>query len=658
MAMIKRGVSFEDDNHGTKLDQEIALLEQQMLEARKSYYSTADGTVKFDSKLSDAEYDSLEKRLREIDPDNRVLTLVGAPEKSTFPKFEHYEAMLSLDKDYTHEGIEKFRDKRELAGSFKIDGNSLRLYYKSGMLILAATRGNGKMGVEVTANVKTISDIPLTLPNSFTGRITGEVYMRRDVFQEHVDRITLAGTEEIPSSPRNYAAGSLKQEDPRITFERKLNFMAYNLTDENFTFISKSDVFSRLLELGFKCPKNKIITVDIAMVTCIEEFDKDKEDLDYDVDGIVFEYNDLAYQESLGVTSHHPRGRIAFKWESEQAVSPLINVEQKVGRTGRITFTGIIEPVELSNATVQRFTLHNYEHIEKYNIRIGDKIRITRSGEVIPKFLKVEVHGTGEAIRVDNCPKCGQPVVREGVDLVCNNESCGGQALKRLIHFVEVVNIEELGKKNLEKFFYEGLIATPADLYRLTKEQLLKLEKFGDRSADIVIDNISKKRELPLDKFLTALGIEGLGKSVGVILAKRYKSLDIVQKLSEAELICIEGFGDITATQIVEGLAKNQDLINDLLTVVSIETVQVGNNDIGSFCLTGRVEFELNGKKYDLRKEIEDLIKSKGGSIKSTVGKDLTYLVCDEPSNSGKFQKATKSGVKIITGKDLVTILG
>lgn len=658
MAMIKRGVSFEDDNHGTKLDQEIDLLVQQILEARKSYYSTADGTSKHDSRLSDAEYDSLEKRLREIDPNNRALTLVGAPEKSTFPKFEHYEVMLSLDKDYTYEGIEKFRDKRDLAGSFKIDGNSLKLYYKDGVLVTAATRGDGKMGVDVTANVKTISDVPLTLPNSFTGRVTGEVYMKRKVFQAHVDRIKLAGIEEIPSSPRNYAAGSLKQEDPRITFERQLSFMAYNIVDENFTFILKTDIFAQLEKYGFTCPLHILVPKDLSVVTCIEGFEQAKEDLAYDVDGVVFEYNDLAYQEGLGETSHHPRGKIAFKWQSEEAVSELIEIETKIGRTGRLTFTGIIKPVELSNASIRRFTLHNYEHIEKHNIRIGDKIRITRSGEVIPKFLKVEEHGAGAVVKIDNCPKCNHPVVREGVDLVCNNELCGGQALQRIIRFVEVADIEEVGKKNLEKFFLEGLIATPADLYRLTKEQLLKLDKFGDRSADIVIENISKKKELPLDKFLTALGIEGLGKSVGGILAVKYKSLDVIQKLGEAELRTIEGFGDITATQIVEGLAKNQDLINDLLTVVSIETVQVGTNDIGSFCLTGKVELEFDGKKYDLRKEIEEIIKKKGGSIKSSVTKDLTYLVCDEPSTSGKFGKATKLGVKMITGKDLVTILG
>lgn len=651
MAMIKRGVSFEDDNHGTKLDQEIDLLVQQIFECRDRYYN--HGT----SKLSDIEYDSLEKRLREIDPNNRALTLVGAPEKSKFLKVEHSNSMLSLDKDYTYEGIEKFRDKRELFGSFKVDGNSLKLYYKEGALVLASTRGDGMIGVDVTANVRTISDVPLTLLDHFTGEIVGEVHMKKDVFRAHVDRITKEGKEEIPSSPRNYAAGSLKQEDPRVTYERKLNFIAYNIIDENFTFILKSDIFAQLIKYGFKTPNGRLVGVNESMVTCIEQFEKDKNLLEYDVDGVVFEYNDLAYQESLGVTSHHPRGKIAFKWQSEEAVSELTGIETKVGRTGRLTFTGIINPIELSNATIRRFTLHNYEHIEKHNIRLGDKIRITRSGEVIPKFLKVEVHGTGAIVKVDNCPKCGQPVVREGVDLVCNNEACGGQALQRIVRFVEVAEIEEVGKKNLQKFFDEGLIVTPADLYRLTKEQLLKLEKFGDRSADVVIENISKKKELPLDRFLTALGIEGLGKSVGGVLALKYQSLDVIRKLNETELCSIEGFGSITAVQIVEGLAKNQDLINDLLTVVSIKATQVGTSDIGSFCLTGKVEFELNGKKYDSRNEIESLIKSKGGSIKSAVSKDLTYLVCDEPSNSSKFQKAIKLGVKIITGKDMVTIL-
>ena len=286
--------------------------------------------------------------------------------------------------------------------------------------------------------------------------------MKRKVFQAHVDRIKLAGIEEIPSSPRNYAAGSLKQEDPRITFERQLSFMAYNIVDENFTFILKTDIFAQLEKYGFTCPLHILVPKDLSVVTCIEGFEQAKEDLAYDVDGVVFEYNDLAYQEGLGETSHHPRGKIAFKWQSEEAVSELIEIETKIGRTGRLTFTGIIKPVELSNASIRRFTLHNYEHIEKHNIRIGDKIRITRSGEVIPKFLKVEEHGAGAVVKIDNCPKCNHPVVREGVDLVCNNELCGGQALQRIIRFVEVADIEEVGKKNLEKFFLEGLIATPA----------------------------------------------------------------------------------------------------------------------------------------------------------------------------------------------------
>jgi len=659
MSLIKRNVSPEADNKTSKTEQEIKAIEAQILAWRDEYYNKGVPSV------SDTIYDNAEARLRELAPDSRVLTLVGEIEKSTFPKVTHTEKMLSLDKDYTLEGIEKYRDGRDLVASSKIDGNSMRLSYKNGKLVLGATRGDGAIGADVTPNIKTIKDIPLELPNGFTGEIIGEVYMKKDVFVSHLNRIKRlvvegkAKEEDVPVSARNYAAGSLRQEDPRITFERKLSFMAYNISDQNFTFKFKKEVFSHLRTIGFVIPKAVFVPKTKSIEEAIQVFADSRTSFDYDIDGVVFEYDDLNYMDSLGVTRHHPRGKIAFKWQSEEGVTKLIDVEVKIGRTGRLTFTGIVKPIELSGATIQRCTLHNYEHLEKFNIRIGDDIRICRSGEVIPKFLKVENHNGGEKFEIGNCPKCGEPVVREGVDLICPNEECGGQALQRIIRFVEVAEIDEVGKKNLEKFFDDGLIATPADLYRLTRTQLLGVDKFGDRSADIALENIAAKKELPLERFLTALGIKGLGRSASETLAEKFRSLDKIRNLKSIEISSIGGLGDVTADQIVEGLDKNKAFIDDLLTVVTIKAPAPKSNKLGSaaFCLTGKVEFEFEGKKYVSRNEIESLIKSKGGMVKSTVSSELTYLVCDEPSDSSKFQKAAKLKVKVICGQDLAGLL-
>ena len=665
MSLIKRNVKPENDDLESKKVQEIKAIEEQILKCRDEYYNQGK------SSLTDEQYDNLEKRLKELAPDSRALTLIGSPEKNAFQKVEHKEAMLSLDKVYTTEGIEKFKKDKELVASFKIDGNSLKLSYTEGNLVQAATRGDGKLGVDVTANAKTIKDIPLTLPDEFTGEIVGEVYMKKSVFDKHVARIKKdvefmkAKLEDIPSSPRNYAAGSLKQEDSRITYERELNFMAYNLTSENFTLKSKAHVFLKLRELGFDIPDvDKLWIRDASfklysVQSIIDMFFALKEKRDHDVDGIVFEYDDLEYQKSLGATGHHPRGLLAFKWQSEEAITKLLDIECKVGRTGRLTFTGIGTPVELSNATVRRFTLHNYEHIEKNDIRLGDDLRITRSGEVIPKFLKVEKHNNGAKIIIDKCPVCGEPAVRESCDLICKNPECEGQALQRIARFVEVVEIEEVGKKNLEKLFEKELINTPADLYRLKKENLLQLDKFADRSSEIIINSIQSKKEIVLEKFLAALGIKGLGKKASEVLAEKYKSLDTIRGLVYDNISQIPGLGDITAKEIVDGLERNKEFIEDLLTVVKIKAAEPKSDKLGSksFCLTGKVEFEFERKMYTSRDEIEKLIQNKGGQVKSTVSKDLHYLVCDEPSNSSKFQKAEKLNIKVISGKELANLL-
>lgn len=662
MALIKRNVSPESDNPMTKIEQEIKVLEEQILRWRDEYYNKGKPSV------SDSVYDNAEARLKELAPNSRVLTLVGTPEKSTFPKVQHDESMLSLEKDYTIEGIEKFRSDRDIVASSKIDGNSLKLFYENGKLILGATRGDGKVGADVTPNIKTIGDIPLELPDNFTGKISGEVYMKKSIFKKHLARIKKlvaegkAKEDDIPVSARNYAAGSMRQEDPRVTFERELNFMAYNILPENYTIKSKKELFTTLRNMGFDIPKAIFIPKSKPIVDAIKIFENVRSSLEYNIDGIVFEYDDIEYQESLGATRHHPKGKIAFKWQSEEGVSELIDIEVKVGRTGRLTFTGIVKPIELSGATIQRCTLHNYEHIEKHKIQIGDDIRITRSGEVIPKFLKVENHKSvslRQNFVITECPECGEKVVREGVDLLCKNPECSGQALQRIIRFVEVAEIDEVGKGSLQKFYDEGLISTPADLYRLKKEQILKLDKFGDRSAQVVIDNVQSKTELSLEKFLTALGIKGLGRAASEILADRFGNIDKILNLKYSDINTISGLGDVTAEQIVDGLKKNEDFVNDLLTVIKIKAPEQKSDKLNSasFCLTGKVELNFEGKKYVSRKEIEKIVKSKGGVIKSTVSKDLNYLVCDEPSNSSKFQKASKLNVKVISGQVLATLM-
>jgi len=651
MALVKRGINPEDDNQDTKKEQEADVIEKQLLQWRDEYYNKGNSSV------SDAVYDNAENRLKQLRPKSKVLTLVGVPEKSCFPKVSHDRAMLSLDKKYTVEEMEKWQEGKDVTGSFKIDGNSLKLYYKEGKLDLAATRGNGKVGADVTPNAKTVRDIPLELPDEYTGEIVGEVYMKNSIFEKHVARIKKdieffkAKPDDLPVSARNYASGSLRQEDPKITYERELNFLAYDLSTEKFTLKTKIDLFLKLKELGFEIPVVQKPS-DKALTDRIKSLESRRDTIDYDIDGLVFEFNDLEYQKSLGFTRHHPKGKLAFKWKSEEVTSELVDVECKVGRTGRLTFTGIVNPVGLSGATVQRFTLHNFDHIEKNDIRIGDIIRITRSGEVIPKFLKVETHNNGEEIKITQCPDCGAAVVRESHDLVCKNTNCRGQAAQRIVRFIEVAEIEEVGKKNVVKMYDAGLISTAADLYRLKKEDIIKLDKMGSRSSDIIIENIQRRKSLTLSQFLTSLGIKGLGRSAGEVLEENFKDIANIRQLSYSNIDTISGLGNVTAIQIVDGLAKNTGLIDDLLTVVDIKVKQSSGslNDL-SFCVTGKVEFEHNGVAYSKRGQIEKIIKSEGGKIKS-VSKELDYLMTDEASSSSKYLKAEKLKIKIISGQE------
>lgn len=654
MALVKRGVNPKDDNVDTKKEQEADVIEKQLLQWRDEYYNKGNSSV------SDAVYDNAENRLKQLRPDSKVLTLVGVPEKSCFPKITHDIAMLSLDKKYKVEEMEKWRQGKDATGSFKIDGNSLKLYYKDGKLDLAATRGNGKVGADVTPNARTVRDIPLELPDNYTGEITGEVYMRNSVFKKHVARIKKdiehfkAKPDDLPVSARNYASGSLRQEDPKVTYERELNFLAYGLSTKKFTLKTKIELFLKLREQGFQIPVVQKPS-DKSLAERIKSLESRRTSIDYDIDGLVFEFDDLDYQESLGVTRHHPKGKLAFKWQSEEAISELVEVECKVGRTGKLTFTGIVKPIALSGATVRRFTLHNYEHIEKNDIRIGDDILITRSGEVIPKFLKVQKHNNGEEIKIDKCPECDEIVVRESCDLVCKNPDCSGQSLQRIIRFIEVAEIEEVGKKNVAKMHDAGLLSTAADLYRLKKEDIIKLDKMGDRSSEIIIENIEKRKELALSQFLTSLGIKGLGRSAGEILEDNFKDLEAVRELTYND-IDISGIGNVTASQIVDGLAENKELIDDLLTVIEVKVKQDSKQGSGSlnglsFCVTGKVEIEHNGVTYSKRGQIEKTIKSEGGKIKS-VSKDLDYLITDEVSNSSKYLKAEKLKINIISGQE------
>ncbi len=618
--------------------------------------------------ISDYDFDRLVERLKSLKPDSAILTDIPADYSvKDFKKVSHRSPMLSLNKCYDEEDLNDWASKfeGEVLVTPKIDGLATELCYDAhGNFILGATRGDGFVGEDISANIKMIEDIPQKIklmnqrqrPVEGEGAtrapvisIRGEIYMKLSVFQKH---------KETFANPRNLAAGAVKQKDPKKTKDYRLSFLGYDIL--GMPFEKEADKFKWLHSFKVPTVEMKLCKKE-TMQEAYEYFLAKRDSHDYETDGVVFKANSMAEQERLGFTAHHPRYSIAYKFQGDSSATFLKDVEWSVARTRVITPVGVVEPVELSGATVTHVSLHNVGLMQKLGLRKGAKVLMMRRGGVIPNLESVLEPGKGEEFKIPlKCPSCGAPTqVRDDFLYCTNQEACRRAKMQELEHFIKVIECDGFGEKLIEKLYDNGFVQAPADFYSLRVEDLLELERMGEVLAQKLIGNIQSKKKLPLDVFLRALGIRELAKHSSKILVKEFGTLKKIFSLKEEDLASIHTIGPVIAREVVEGLRKKKTLIEKLLKHVKLShpplTKEGGG---GALSLTGK-SFVFTGTLAAMdRREAEKKVEALGAEIASGVTKELTYLVIGSEGykNRQKGNKWIKAEQLISKGASLKII--
>jgi DNA ligase (NAD+) len=627
--------------------------------------------------ISDAAYDRLFDRLLEIEtqfPDlitpDSPSQRVGAKPSKKFEPVRHRVAMLSLQKVTTPEEFTEFdrrvkngletTDEVEYTVEPKLDGLAVELVYENGLFVLGSTRGDGQTGENITPNLKTLKSIPLRLSAAAAKRyplleVRGEVIMRRSAFQNLNEQLTEQGVPPL-ANPRNGAAGSLRQLDPSITASRPLMFYAYGISESGLPGIeTQSEAMELLRNEGFRVNEHITVAVGADQVgQRFEKLERVRPELDYEIDGMVVKVNRLALQEQLGQIARAPRWAVAWKFAAELAETVLESVEFSVGRTGVVTPVAKLRPVRVSGVTVSNASLHNEDQLRLLDARSGDTVVIRRAGDVIPEVVEVildkRLPGTKSITFPTTCPSCRQPIVRPEGEAAwrCLNIACPAQVEARLFHFASKpgFDIEGLGDKLSAQLIAEGLVTDPADLFVLTKEQLIPLERMGDKKAQNLLDNIDRSRKSELPRIIYAMGISGVGESAAQVLAKHFGSFETLQKASEEEIQAIPGIGPIIARHITEFFkqAPNRKMIEKLHKGGVRFPVYVVILSSGK--LVG-LSFVITGTLSQPREHFAKLIEAQGGKVSSSISAKTSFLLCGSDPGS-KRDKAEKLGVEII----------
>lgn len=618
--------------------------------------------------VSDAEYDALYDELVRLEndlgmrlPDSPTHRVGGAPLKA-FRPYRHKLRLYSLDKAKTEEELEAFfqRIAKELGKmppltlEHKFDGLTLSITYRNGEFVTAATRGDGETGEDVTAQVRTMRSVPLSLPYKGEIEVQGEAVMRWSVFRAYNE------TAAVPlKNPRNGAAGAIRNLDPKITAERKLDFFAYNVGFSEKRFDSQREIHAFLEENGFLTGKEfTIVTTVKEAIDGLKRIETERDDQDFMTDGAVFKVDRLAARETLGFTEKFPRWALAYKFRAEEATTKLNDVVWQVSRTGKLNPLALLEPVDLMGVTVKRATLNNISDIRKKGVKIGSKVFIRRSNDVIPEITGVAEHGENsrEILPPETCPACGAPVKQENVFYYCTNPDCAPKVISSIDHFASksCMNIEGLSEKTVEQLYNEGLVQSPADLYRLTEENLKDLDGFQEKKSKNLLDAVARSKDTTLNRFLFALGIPNVGKKAAKDLADTYLTLENVSKATAEEIAKLDDFGEITAECIAGWFARNENvrLAEDLISLgitireeVRTEGIFSGKNVV----LTGSL---INYK----RGAAQDLIRSLGGQISESVSKKVNLVIAGEEAGS-KLEKAKKLGIEIISEEEFSALL-
>ena len=640
-------------------------LEQEIVKHRFLYYSG-------NPKITDFEYDKLEKDLGVIDPDNKLFKEIGFDTSaSSFSKINHEVVMSSQGKVYTQEEYYKwFKNKKEqMTVSYKIDGFAITLKYKYNELTnkyflqYGATRGNGKIGEDITENIKMITDIPSSfyVPKDANLEkeieIRGEIYMKKSVFKE-VAKKAMETDGKKYKTPRNLSAGSARNKNPQITKERKLNFFCYDIIgnlDNNY--FAKLSFVENILNIPVV--PNTLIQFDESEST-YQQIVECRDSLDYDIDGVVYRYNSNVVFDEAGYNSHNPRGACAWKFENENEDTVLIDVDWQVSRTRQINGVGIIEPIELDGAEITRASLHNITILKNLNINIGDVINVSRRGSVIPHIENLVTKNSIGTIEIPTiCPECGGETEimaheKSGIEnLYCTNENCVAVKIAEFEHFCDRMNMKGIAKSTLTKMIKNNFVSEFDDLFYLSVSDIMRLEGFKKKSAEKVYNIIQTNKRKKLSVFLSALGISSLGRTVSELVADKMENiLEYSKDILVDELCKIEGIAEKTATDILNGLVEKDELIKNLLE--NIEII-VDNDDNCSSVLEGKV-FCISGSMEHGKKHIAELISKYGGVVKSGVSKSVTHLIAG-PGSGSKSEKANEYGIPIYTEENFLSII-
>ncbi len=640
-----------------------------------------------DPVISDGEYDRLFRELLDIEqrfpdlvtPDSPSLR-VGGPPLEQFATVRHAQPMLSLDNVFSAGELAAFDEKihryLQMEGEIvyvaepKMDGLAVELIYEDGLFVLGSTRGDGHVGEDITAQLRTVQAIPLRLrpdrdqPVPASLSVRGEVFLTRAGFIE-LNRQREEAGEPLFANPRNAAAGSLRQLDPRVTASRPLSFFVYAVGDTSVTpCSSQGELFDYLAALGFRV--NPHIRRDATLADVRAHYERLLEirhDLDYEIDGMVVKVNSFTLQRRLGNTARAPRWAVAWKFPAMQATTIIRDVEFQVGRTGAITPVAILEPVAVEGVIVQRASLHNEDEIRRKDLRIGDTVLIQRAGDVIPEVIKPIVEkrtGKEPPIRFpETCPVCGHRLVRPRGEAIirCVNPHCPAQRLQSLVYFASKsgLDLEGLGKKNMEKLFDAGLVRDLPDIFRLRRDDLARLEGWGDKSADNLIRAIGRARTTTLSRFLAALGIRYVGEVTAELLARRYTSLEALMNVDREELMEIEGVGEQVASSLVDYFSDPST--RKMLAELFAAGLTIVPGPEGDRPLEGRVFLFTGSLKSMSRNEAKQLVRDLGGQVVSGISRRVTDLVAGERVGS-KLKKARELGIRILHEEDFLELTG
>lgn len=652
--------------------QEILELRRELNQANFEYY------VKDDPTMSDYDYDHKLRRLEELEgahpelitPDSPTQR-VGGKALESFQQVTHRVPLESLQDVFDFDELRAFdqrvrgvEPKVSYSVEPKVDGLSVALEYQDGQFVRGATRGDGLVGEDVTENLKTVKSIPLSIADvPGTLIVRGEVYMPKKVFHALNEEREKRG-EALFANPRNAAAGSLRQLDPKIAAQRRLDIAVFNIQwAENEDFHSHTEGINYLADKGFKVIPHVICSTIEEAVEQVKAIGEGRENYPFDIDGAVIKVDNLAQRQTLGSTAKFPRWAAAYKYPPEVKPSRLTDIVIQVGRTGVLTPKAVLEPVRLAGTTVTNATLHNQDFITEKDIRIGDTVLVRKAGEIIPEVLSVVMDKRpDDAVPYrfpDVCPECGAPVARDedGAHIRCTGAECPAQLLRNLAHFAsrDAMDIEGLGIAVVENLVKAGLVKTPGDLYFLREEDVAELERMGKKSAQNLLSAIEKSKSQDLSRLLFAFGIRQVGQKAGKILAQRFGSLDNLQSATVEELTQVDDIGAITAQSIVDWFAspQSQHLIARLKEAgVNMQAEQKGEDQRfagKTFVLTGTLD-------RFTRAEATKMIEDRGGKAAGSVSKKTTYVVAGEAAGS-KLRKAQELGVPVLTQEEFLALM-